>query len=118
MTCGIYKLDFNGICVYIGQSIDIETRYSTHLRLLRSGNHTKQLLDAYNKYGLPRLKILKECHKHYLDTLESVYISAQRLPVVNTAKIPIIHSRAARKALKHAVDVSTSPLETYINNLT
>lgn len=76
MTCGIYKLSFKGTDkVYIGQSVNIEYRYSTHLRYLRNGRASKKLTDAYHKYGKPILEILCECATNELDTFENEAIA-------------------------------------------
>ncbi len=61
MTSGIYKLNFTGTAgVYIGQSIQIEKRYTAHQRAMRLGTSAKKLQSAYEKYGLPNLEILIE----------------------------------------------------------
>ena len=82
MTIGIYKLVFNGTTsVYIGQSLNIERRFSQHKYGLKSGTHSKKLMRAYSLYGLPSLEILSECGKKELNTQEleciEVYNSIQ-----------------------------------------
>lgn len=59
MTCGIYRLVFDGTdkC-YIGQSVNIEYRYTQHLRSLENGTASKKMLLAYSAYGKPSLDIL------------------------------------------------------------
>jgi group I intron endonuclease len=75
MTIGIYLLKFKGTTkVYIGQSISIERRYSTHLNKLKKQTHTTKLNSAYIKYGEPLLEILVSCKVEDLDTLEDYYI--------------------------------------------
>jgi len=75
MTCGIYKLVFpNTIKVYIGQSIDIETRYKKHLSCMTSGISALKLQNAFNTYGKPSLEILEECSIKELDSLENEII--------------------------------------------
>ena len=75
MTRGIYKLVFkNTDKVYIGQSINIETRYSTHLNELKNKTHSKKLQDAYTLYGIPSLVILEESLLDNLNSLEEYYI--------------------------------------------
>lgn len=72
MTCGIYKLSFNGTNkVYIGQSINIESRFKAHIRCLNTGSHTYKLQNAYKLYGMPQLEILVECSKEELDFCEN-----------------------------------------------
>ncbi len=76
MTIGIYKLSFEGTDkVYIGQSIDIERRYSEHKRLAKLGKMAKKLQEAYNLYGLPAMEILAECEVSELNDLETEGIS-------------------------------------------
>ena len=49
---GIYRIDCNGECVYVGQSINLKSRKSSHLRRLRNNNHYNIYLQRlYNKYG-------------------------------------------------------------------
>ncbi len=72
MTIGIYLLKFkNTDKVYIGQSINIEDRYTSHCTNLRCGNSSKKLQEAFNIYGLPELEILIECDKSELNDLEN-----------------------------------------------
>ena len=74
MTIGIYTLHWedNIEKVYVGQSIDIHTRYRAHSRLLESGTHSNyKLQDKYNASKvLPTLSIIEECTLSSLDTLE------------------------------------------------
>src|SRR3990167_8397172 len=71
MTCGIYKLNFNGTDkVYIGQSVNIEKRYKQHVLTLRNGTANYKLAEAYELYGVPLLEVLIECSISELDTYE------------------------------------------------
>ena len=46
MTCGIYKLVFNGTAkIYIGQSLNIESRYRDHVYFLNKNENKFQTLD-------------------------------------------------------------------------
>ena len=75
MTQGIYKLVFkNTDKVYIGQSIHIDKRFTTHLNELKNGTHSIKLQEAYNLYGLPELIVLEEVLYQNLDTAEERYI--------------------------------------------
>ena len=76
MTTGIYKLDFKGThkC-YIGQSVNIEKRFTQHLTDLKTGKHNYKLLEAYNLYGNPILQVLAECTSEELDELETEAIN-------------------------------------------
>lgn len=76
--CGIYKIE-NRVNhkVYIGQSIDIETRWSAHRRCGKY--HDKEnyfLYQAINKYGIDSFDftILEECNECNLDEKEIYYI--------------------------------------------
>lgn len=75
MTIGIYKLNFdNTYKVYIGQSKDIEYRFKKHILILKNNKASKKLQEAYNKYGYPKLEIIKICDILDLDTYEDKYI--------------------------------------------
>lgn len=71
MTCGIYLLRFIGTDkVYIGQSENIEARFTKHKSKLKACIHSSKLQEAYSLYGIPTLEILCECSKDMLDTTE------------------------------------------------
>lgn len=76
---GIYKIEnLINHKVYIGQSIDIYTRWFTHKEKLRKGTgHNKYLQSAYNKYGEENFEysIICRCSKEELDEKEIYYIS-------------------------------------------
>lgn len=91
MTCGIYLLEFEGTDrVYIGQSVDIEKRYQTHLSKARRGIHAEKLQKAFNTYGVPNLHILKVCDESLLDYEEECLIDEFNSVIdgFNTAKKP------------------------------
>lgn len=72
MTIGIYRLNFNGTnkC-YIGQSEhSIESRFTAHIRAMKSNFAAKKLQTAYDTYGEPTLEILIEALPEELDDLE------------------------------------------------
>ena len=72
MTCGIYILKFNGTDkVYVGQSLNIESRYLGHLSDLRRGKSSNKMLDACATYGEPYLEVLVECQEHELNINEN-----------------------------------------------
>jgi group I intron endonuclease len=71
MTIGIYRLVFsNTNKVYIGQSVQIEKRYSQHLNDMRNERSNPKLLAAYKEFGKPELDILVECTIEELDDFE------------------------------------------------
>lgn len=77
MTYGIYKLSFKGTDkVYIGQSVNIEKRYNSHLSAFYRNKAAKKLQEAYNTYGIPSMEILVvEPDKLHRSLLEDRYIS-------------------------------------------
>lgn len=73
--CGIYKLSFKGCPkVYIGQSINIEDRYGTHIENMKKGTHTKKLQEAFSLYGYPDIELEKVCTRISLDIEEAILI--------------------------------------------
>lgn len=77
MTIGIYALYWEKPdLVYIGQSVDIEDRFSSHKRLMESNKHYNfKVQETYNKYGLPTLNILEKSDVTILNELEILYIN-------------------------------------------
>lgn len=75
MTIGIYKLVFNNTnSVYIGQSISIERRFTSHIRLMREQLSSLKLNKAYLTYGIPSLSVIQETEPSLLNDLEEFYI--------------------------------------------
>lgn len=77
--CGIYMIKniVNGK-VYIGQSVDIYTRWYNHKRdLSNSVHYNTHLQKSWNKYGESSFEfsIIKTCDQNDLDLLEVKYIS-------------------------------------------
>ena len=67
MICGIYKItnELNGKC-YIGQSIDIYTRWRSHRsKYVQQHYHNKALYRAFAKYGIDnfRFEIIERCKR-------------------------------------------------------
>lgn len=77
MSCGIYKIT-NTINQhsYIGQSIDIDTRWRHHRNYPISNSHYP-LYQAFKKYGIDKFtfEILEECSVDQLDEKEIYYIA-------------------------------------------
>lgn len=78
VICGIYKIT-NKINnkVYVGQSIDIYTRWTTHKNELNNNRHHNSYLQrAWNKYGEDSFcfDILEECSEDLLNEKECYYI--------------------------------------------
>jgi group I intron endonuclease len=96
MTIGIYRLCFEGTSnCYVGQSVNIERRYTQHINTLKNSTASKKLLKAYQIYGFPKLQIVIECAISELDDIEkeaieifdsvnngfNIYIDANEAPV-------------------------------------
>lgn len=76
MTIGIYKLEFEDGSYYIGKSVNIEDRYNGHLSSLKRNKHHNILVQTkYNKYGKPKLLILKSTLVKELTATEEYYIA-------------------------------------------
>jgi len=77
--CGIYCIEnINTNKKYIGQSVNINDRWSKHKNELRQNSHDNDYLQkAWNKYGEDNFKfyILEECNKSELDNREVYYIN-------------------------------------------
>lgn len=71
MTCGIYKLSFPGYSkCYIGQSVNIEQRFSNHIYRLKNNTHNYKVQEVYTNHGLPTLEIILECSPEELNDAE------------------------------------------------
>lgn len=79
IRCGIYCIEnINTNKKYIGQSINIDDRWSKHKSELRSNSHDNDYLQkAWNKYGEDnfRFYILEECNSSDLNEREIYYIN-------------------------------------------
>lgn len=78
MSCGIYKITNkeNGKS-YIGLSVDIESRWSDHIKKMNSTEqYDKPLYRAFRKYGLSNFifEILEECKSSELGVKEKYWI--------------------------------------------
>lgn len=73
MICGVYKItNLINNKVYIGQSVDIESRWEAE----KEGYINKHATRAFKKYGINNFsfEILTECTKEELDKWEIYYI--------------------------------------------
>ena len=73
MSCGIYKITSPSNKVYIGQSVNIEKRWSKYKRL-ECKNQTK-LYNSFNYYSLENhiFEIVEECDQKELNNRERYY---------------------------------------------
>jgi len=76
MTCGVYKLTFNSGMIYIGKSIDIETRWKQHWDKLRSGKGAVKMQREFDNYGFPETRIIYDCHEDHIDFIEACFINS------------------------------------------
>lgn len=75
MTIGIYKLNFKGTQkVYIGQSINIESRLATHISHVKAGTTSIKIINAFKDYGIPSIETLLDCASTELDELEALAV--------------------------------------------
>lgn len=58
MNSGIYQYTFSNGDNYVGQAINIQTRWDQHISKMQKGKHTKLIQDAYNKYGEPKFNVI------------------------------------------------------------
>ena len=83
MTSGVYQLTFPGGATYIGKSINIEERWKQHTNKMYKGTAAKNMQAAFNTYGAPMGRILRECHEDHIDVVESCFISRNQ-PTLNS----------------------------------
>ena len=77
MLCGIYKITnlINGK-VYVGQSVNILTRWRRHRSEMNNLNNCYPIYKAMRKYGLENFafEVIEECSKNLLDEREKYWI--------------------------------------------
>ena len=78
MASGIYRLNFNNEYFYVGQSVDIDQRWRQHMDKFYKGTAAEKMQLAFNAFGDPNGEVLINCHKDYLDIMETYYIHAQK----------------------------------------
>lgn len=78
VICGIYKIEnVSNKKVYIGESVNIYSRWRDHKSSLKSGKHyNTHLQNAWNKYGESNFvfSIVEKCEKDKLNEMEMYYI--------------------------------------------
>lgn len=84
---GIYKIELNGQCLYVGQSKDIKRRWTEHRRHLRQNRHENVYLQRiYNKHKDFQYSVIEENDFDNLNGLELEYI--QKLKPLCNMQIP------------------------------
>lgn len=72
---GIYKIELNNKCLYVGQSKDIKRRWSEHRRHLRQNKHDNIYLQRiYNKHNNFKFSIVEEADANNINEKELYYI--------------------------------------------
>lgn len=76
MDSGIYKLDFSDNSFYIGRSVNIYSRYTKHVSLLKQGaNGCKKLQNKYTQLKeIPSMSVLEKCSVDVLSVREEYWI--------------------------------------------
>jgi group I intron endonuclease len=89
-SSGIYKIvDITNEILYVGQAVDFNARYKTHLGSLKRGTHESAEFQKYaNKIGIDNLLfvVVEPCRVEHLDAKEAFYIKRLR-PLFNYCHI-------------------------------
>lgn len=103
MTIGIYSLYWEEQdLIYIGQSQNIEKRFTEHLYKLNSNTHHNwKVQEAYHKYGDPVFNILEECSLPSLNDRE-VYWTEEFNSLNSSVGLNIISAGDAGRGTTHA----------------
>jgi group I intron endonuclease len=107
--CGIYKIQsrIRSSRIYIGSSVDITRRWSTHLsELIKGSHHNSKVQNHCNKYGISDLVfsiILYGCKKEDLIFIEQIFLDIYK-PWFNVRKtaesnLGFKHSFQSRKKI-------------------
>lgn len=75
MTIGIYCISFEGLNgVYIGQSVNIESRVNKHNASFSNRTANSKILSALGQYGTPSIDIVEKCLVGELNDRERFWI--------------------------------------------
>ena len=76
MTQGVYVIRFQGTNqVYIGESVNVENRWKSHIDELARGESNYKLLEAYEQYGKPTFELIEAVsQRDQLTIVEAGYI--------------------------------------------
>lgn len=76
MTIGIYAIYFSKIDkVYIGQSQNIEQRFTSHRSLFKKGHYNYKIAEAFKLDSYPEYVVILSCKIEELNTLEITTIN-------------------------------------------
>ncbi len=95
-TIGVYKVqNINTGKAYIGQSTDVENRYSHHKSLLNKGKHSNpELQESWNTYGESSFvfEVIQECAPEELLDLEQYWADMYEdiFNVGNNTRFPLL----------------------------
>lgn len=119
MRIGIYLLKFKGTDqVYVGQSVNIDRRFTIHLRKLHNNEANYKLQKAYTLYGEPELEVLIECSREELNNNEAKYFIEYNSIKngFNIATEPNVHLEGPRNgAAKYTEDQIIDVFELLLN---
>lgn len=102
MTTGIYSLIFGGTYVYIGKSINIETRWKQHWDKMVKGKAAANVQEVFNRYGEPQASVVVECHPDHIDLLETLVIRHNKhLNLLNSAGTANINEEDGKVLIKN-----------------
>jgi group I intron endonuclease len=115
MTCGVYLLQIKNR-KYVGHSINIEKRFTRHLRDLRVGCHGSVFFQrVYDKYGiLPKLSILWEAKGIFQATGILVLIEQCYMNIFNS-ELNMLPANQSRKGFKASEKTKAKLRESHKN---
>ena len=104
---GIYRIDYNGKCAYIGSALDINRRFNQHRDTLRRGVHHNFILQRiWNKRADEfEFSVVTEVEQtNSLATVEQLYIDTLK-PICNLAEAngSHPHAEAAKEKMRGRV---------------
>jgi hypothetical protein len=88
---GIYEWYEDDICLYVGQSVQLNNRMCTHRTLFNNPHLSKKetqsyLYEALRQHQNPQIRIIEECSPEVLLEREQYYIDTKK-PLYNTYSI-------------------------------
>ena len=113
MTCGVYLLQMKNR-KYVGHSINIEKRFTRHLRDLRVGCHASVFFQrVYDKYGiLPELSILWIAEGIFQATEILVLIEQCYMNIFNS-ELNMLPANKSRKGVKSSEETKQKLKESH-----